>query len=141
PVHRERDHRGERDHGYRDADHEPHAGKLLRGAAGASRVERPAIGVGVAHHGSTRCTGLPLMSTDQVVVSLPWFTLYSISHQPSAAVPSLGGLRPSLPYVAGSGMVIVISRLLNCAAPLTAVWIWLTPVCERPSSEDQSKVW
>ena len=55
---------------------------------------RAGAGVQQAHHGSTRWTGLPWMSTDHVVVSLAWLTLYSISHQPSSSVMSPGGFRP-----------------------------------------------
>src|SRR5690349_12425605 len=82
--------------------------------------------------GMIRWTGLPLMFTPHVVVSLAEFIWYSIFHQPDSVSP--GGVRPPDPYVDGSGIVIVTMRLLNWAAPPTDVWIWVTPVPDRPSS-------
>ena len=61
----------------------------------------PGAGCGVkAQSGITRWTGLPRISTFQVVVSLPPPTVYSTCHQPSFQ-------SPLAPYDQGSGMVIV----------------------------------
>ena len=57
------------------------------------------------------------MLTDQVVVSLPFASWYSICHQPSSSVMSPGGLSPPWPYVVGSGTLMVISLLLNRGDP------------------------
>src|SRR5262249_4815937 len=93
---------------------------------------------GAPDQGTTRWTGLPLMFTPHVVVSLAEFIWYSIFHQPGSVSP--GGVRPVEPYVAGRGIVTVTIRLLNWAAPPTEVWIWVTFVPDRPSSEVQLKV-
>lgn len=58
------------------------------GGRAGTRLEAPAQGM-------IRWTGLPLMLTSQVVVSLAALISYSIFHQPASVSP--GGVRPPEP--------------------------------------------
>ena len=139
PVHGERDECREPDHRDGDPDHEPGAGRAGPGRLGPGRPRpEPESSTPItAAPGGPGCRGCHrprrgVVALVDVVLDLPPAVFVGdVARRVQAALAVARRQRDG----------DLISRLLNCAAPLTAVWIWLTPVADRPSSELQSNVW